>query len=243
MRRNYPRYIQLVNRKPDFILCYGGDGTLLYAERLYPSIPKVMIRQSRVCNLCADPTRTTVMRLLVTGHYSLTEYPLVESSVQGKSLYGLNDILVAHATVNSGLRFRAYINDRLYGGELLGDGVLVSTPLGSTGYFQSITRSTFQQGLGIAFNNTIGTLNHLVMPDDTIIKVKIDRGPAIIVADNDKNFVPLKNGATAVVKRSYRSTYLVTFSGRDHERFNVGIGISRAPLGVCQMCDKPLPSA
>lgn len=240
IHKHYRRDIQIVRRKPDFVLCYGGDGTLLYAERHYQSLPKVMIRKSRVCNLCAELSRKAILDLLISGRYSLTEHPLLESRINGKTIYGLNDILVAHATVNAGLRFRTYINNKPYGGELLGDGVLMATPLGSTGYFQSITRSTFQQGLGIAFNNTICTLNHLVMPDDTVVKVKIDRGPAAVVADNDKHFIPLKTNDVVIIKRSYRSAVIVTFSGKGNERFNVGIGEMRVPLGVCQMCGKPL---
>lgn len=238
--KHYRRDIQIVQRQPDFILCYGGDGTLLYAERHYPTVPKVMIRKSRICHLCAELSRDTILRLLTSGRYSLVEHPLLESRVKGKCITGLNDILVAHATVNAALRFRIYVNDRPYGGELLGDGVLVATPLGSTGYFQSITRSTFKNGLGIAFNNTICTLNHLVMPDDTVVKVKIDRGPAVIVGDNGKHFVLLKSNKVVTIKRSYRSAAIVAFGGKTNERFNVGIGEMRVALGICQMCGDTL---
>ena len=31
------------NNKPDFVITYGGDGTVLYAERRYPGIPKITI--------------------------------------------------------------------------------------------------------------------------------------------------------------------------------------------------------
>jgi NAD+ kinase len=48
IRKHYPNDIQIVKSKPEFVLCYGGDGTLLFAERHYPMVPKVMIRKSRV---------------------------------------------------------------------------------------------------------------------------------------------------------------------------------------------------
>ena len=81
------------------------------------------------------------------------------------------------------------------------------------------------------------------MPDDTVVKVKIDRGPATVVGDNDKHFIPLKTNDVVTIKRSYRSAVIVAFSGRDHQRFNVGIGEMRVPLGVCQMCSQDLPNA
>lgn len=240
IHRHYKNDITIVRRKPDFVLCYGGDGTLLFAERNYPSVPKVMIRKSRICNLCADLSRKKILHLLMQGQYSLVEQPLLESRIKGKTIYGMNDIMVAHATVNAALRFQAWINDAPFGGELLGDGVLVATPLGSTGYFQSITHSTFQEGLGIAFNNTVCTLNHLIVPEDAVVKVKINRGPAVVVSDNDKRFISLKTNDTVTIKRSYRSTTIVAFSGKEHARYNIGVGEVRAPLGVCQMCTKPL---
>jgi hypothetical protein len=37
---------------PDFIITVGGDGTLLQAERCYPSIPKLPVRDSLRCYRC-----------------------------------------------------------------------------------------------------------------------------------------------------------------------------------------------
>lgn len=31
-------------KNPEFVVSYGGDGTLLRAEFLYPSIPKLLLR-------------------------------------------------------------------------------------------------------------------------------------------------------------------------------------------------------
>lgn len=240
IRKHYRRTIQIVKTKPEFVLCYGGDGTLLYAERHYPLVPKVMIRHSRVCAKCATLAKETILELMVRGQYSLVEQPLLETSHGGKTLYAINDILVAHANVNTGLRYHLWLNGESFGGELLGDGLVVATPLGGTGYYQSITRSTFQQGLGIAFNNSIFTIGNLVVPEDTIVKVRIDRGPALVAADNNDLYLPLRNKDTVTIRRSHRSTYIVYFSGQHYKQYNVGIGDNRVPLGSCQMCGKLL---
>lgn len=240
IRQHYRTAIQIVKTKPDFVICYGGDGTLLFAERSWPSVPKVMIRQNRVCSSCARLNRDTILQLLARGQYSLVEQPLLETTIHGRTIFGLNDIIIAHAVMNSGLRYRFYLNGDLYGGDLLGDGVVVSTPLGSTGYYQSITQSTFQTGLGVALNNTIFTISHLVVDADSIIKIKIDRGPALVVADNDEQFMTVPNGSAITIKRSYRATHVVSFTGKQYAKFNLGIGVSRVPLNFCQICAKPL---
>lgn len=240
LRTHYRHDIQLVKQKPDFVLCYGGDGTLLFAERLYPTIPKVMIRHSRVCQLCARLARETIIRLLVHGQYSVVEQPLLETTYRRQTLYGINDIMVAHGQVNTGLRYHLWLNGEPFADELLGDGVVVATPLGSTGYYQSITRSTFQQGLGIAFNNSIFSISNIVVPEDTVVKVRVDRGPGLIAVDNNDHLIPLRTHDTVTIQRSHRSTYVVYFAGQVYRQYNVGIGENRVPLGVCQMCDKAL---
>jgi NAD kinase len=184
--------------------------------------------------------KETILGLLVRGQYSLVEQPLLEVKQGSRTLYGMNDILVAHATVNSGLRYHLWLNGEAFGGEMLGDGVLVATPLGSTGYFQSITRSTFQHGLGIAFNNSIATIDHLMVSDDAVVKVRVDRGPALVAADNNDHYFTLRNRETVTIRRSHRSTSLVYFAGRNYRQYNVGIGDNRVPLGFCQMCGKAL---
>ncbi len=239
VRKHYPE-LRIAKSKPDFILCYGGDGTLLYAERVYPGVPKVMIRNSRVCNTCARMTRDKVLSKLTAGMYELVEHPLVEAKIRGKTIYGLNDIIIGHATINTSVRFNTYLNGEQYGGEYLGDGIIVATPLGSTGYYQSITHSTFQRGLGIAFNNTVNNLGHLVVSSDTEVKIRVNRGPALAVADNAHTFFPLDKGQIVTVRQSHRSTYIVYFKGKHYRQYNIGVGENRVPLGYCQICSKAI---
>ncbi|MFA6474655.1 MAG: hypothetical protein WCV88_00455 [Patescibacteria group bacterium] len=238
IKQHYPKDIQIVKSKPDFVLCYGGDGTLLYAERHYPMVPKVMIRHSRVCQACARTAPEVILRLLVRGQYSLQEQTLLEAKYNQQTIYGLNDIVVAHASANSGLRYHVWIDHEPFGDEMLGDGVVVSTPLGSAGYFQSITHSTFKQGMGVAFNNSIAPLSHSILPVDSIIKIRVDRGPALLVSDNDDRIITVPDRDTVTIRQSHRSTLLVFFSGKANKRYNIGIGENRVPLCVCQMCGK-----
>ena len=240
IREHYPE-ISIVRAKPDFVLCYGGDGTLLYAEREYPGVPKVMIRNSRICHNCARVTRDTILRLLLDGRYELQNHPLLQGKVGSKVLYGLNDIIIGHAAINAGLRYEVLLNGEQYGTEYLGDGVIVSTPLGSTGYYQSVTQSTFEKGLGIAFNNTVHVLGHLVIAEDTTVEIKVHRGPGLVAADNSDEFLPIDKGQSVTIKVSHRSTDIVYFKGKKYRQYNISLGQSRVPLGYCQVCSKKIP--
>lgn len=237
IHKHFPE-IKVVRSNPEFVLCYGGDGTLLYAERQDPGIPKVMIRNSRICHNCARVTREIILTLLTQGKYELTEHPLLEARIHDTKLLGLNDIIIAHSTINSSLRYNVYLNGAQYGAEYLGDGVIVATPLGSTGYFQSVTQSTFQNGLGIAFNNTVNIIGHLVVNADTEVRIQVNRGPGLVVADNDQQYIRIDKRQSVIVRQSHISTYMVYFKGKKYRQYNVGLGENRVPLGYCQVCSK-----
>jgi len=68
----------------------------------------------------------------------------------------LNEISLHHASPTLATVFVPRIRDRgeTVGFErVVGDGILVATPFGSTGYYRSITGGQFTDGLGVAFNN------------------------------------------------------------------------------------------
>ena len=78
---------------------------------------------------------------------------------------------------------------------------MASTPIGSTGYYRSITRSTFELGIGIAFNNTTEQYNHMVLKEDSIIKVVILRGPAFCYVDNHDEEIVIEEGDEICIKK------------------------------------------
>ena len=44
----------VVQKSPDFIVSFGGDGTIMRSENKYPEIPKIILKNSRVCKLCSS---------------------------------------------------------------------------------------------------------------------------------------------------------------------------------------------
>ena len=236
IRKNHPG-LKITKDNPEVIICYGGDGTLLYAERHFPRKVKVMIRKSQVCEKCVAETKEKILTELEKRNYTIFKHNLLEAKVKNNKIFGLNDILVGHEQMNSALRFKVYLNEVQYGHEVLGDGMLVSTPFGSTGYYQSITRSNFQEGLGIAFSNTVNVIGNLVVKNNTKMKVEITRGPGILVQDNAKKFVKVETGDTINIYRSKRYARLAMIKGRG-KKYNIGMSQNRVPLGYCQVCGK-----
>lgn len=126
--------------KVDFIIVVGGDGTFLRAFQRLKSIetPMVGVRAGRRSFLLDVEPNEVLGRLrdLVEGRYIVYEHMLLKIATDdGKEYYALNDLVVASIrdTRSGVISLGVYVDgDLLY--RFDGDGVIVSTPLGSTAY-------------------------------------------------------------------------------------------------------------
>ena len=65
--------------------------------------------------------------------------------------------------------------------------------------FRSITRTTVPDGLGVAFNNCTEPLEPLQFAANGPVEVRVLRGPAVLVRDNDPRIIPMRDGHAFVV--------------------------------------------
>ena len=195
---------KIADNNPDFILCYGGDGTVLFTERTIPEIPKLIIKTSRVCRKF-DYTLKQLKNLLSNikkGNYCLHKKMKLEVEAKGKKLVGLNEIQIHLKLPIYAVRFSLSVNGRDYK-ELIGDGVIIATVFGSTGYYKATGGKSFEKGIGISFNNLHNIDEEsFVVKENSVVKLAIIRGPAWLLADNNENFIELDAGDTVTVRRS-----------------------------------------
>lgn len=175
---------EIVQKDPELIIAYGGDGTLLSSERLYPGIPKLPMRNSAVCKKCLKHHEQTVLELLQKGKLKQKEYRKLQTSVLFKDLFALNDFVIRNGSPIHTIRFKVSVNGKSTK-LLIGDGVVISTPWGSTGYFKSITGKDFDKGYALAFNNTTEKANLLYLKNSDIVSFQIIRGKATLSWDNN----------------------------------------------------------
>ena len=68
--------------------------------------------------------------------------------------------------------------------------------------FLSIIKS-FKNGIGISFNNLHNkTVNSFILPEKSVIELTLTRGPALLLADNNEDFIELNAEDNVTVKKS-----------------------------------------
>jgi NAD kinase len=200
---------EVVREDPDMIVSYGGDGTLMRSEFEFPGVPKLVLKGSRICKLCAGLPNEEILDRVKNGNYKVEEFMKLETVLNDKKLSALNDIVAHNADPRHAIRYYISINGKEIGSEIIGDGVVIATPLGSTGYYRSITDSFFEVGIGLAFNNSTEQSDHMVLKDSSVIKIKVARGPAIVYADNQSDAIALGEEEELIVKMSGETAKIV----------------------------------
>lgn len=128
-------------RKFDFVIVLGGDGTILAATTLVrdANVPIVGINLGRLGFLASiEKTRIRgAITDLVKGKYYLDVRSLLflESSLPlfGETPFALNDFTLLKRDTSSMITIHTYI-DGAFLNTYWADGIIVSTPTGSTGY-------------------------------------------------------------------------------------------------------------
>lgn len=187
---------------PEFVISYGGDGTLLKSEHIYPGIPKLFLRNSLIGNLGFKETNDEVIEKFFSDKFTIKKYFKIEAQIKDKKIIAVNEFSLKNKNPRYSIRFDVCVNDEKVLNHIIGDGLIAATPIGSTGYYRSITRSTFELGIGLAFNNSHEHFNHMVLKEDSVIKVVILRGPAFCYVDNHDEEIVLEDGDDLVIKKS-----------------------------------------
>ena len=131
-----------IGKQCDLAIVVGGDGTLLNAARdlIDYKVPLVGINLGRLGFLTDITPRTMIDYLgkILGGDYLIEERSLLHCSVirDGKSISesdAFNDVVIHKWNVARMIELETYINDKFVNSQRL-DGLIVSTPTGSTAY-------------------------------------------------------------------------------------------------------------
>ena len=203
----------------DMIISLGGDGTILSTARLVGNrqIPILGVNLGKLGFLAeVSPNEAfEFIKRICKGDYRIEDRMVLEAKVTGReeTYFGLNDIVIDKAGSTRVVDIETYINDE-YLITYTADGLIISTPTGSTAYSLAaggpiVVPSSEVITLAPICPHTL-TARPIVIPDDSIIKVKIEfyDKEILLTADGQIEF-KLKPPVEILVKKSNYKVKLV----------------------------------
>jgi NAD+ kinase len=124
--------------KSDIIITLGGDGTILRVAKqaAFLNLPVLGINVGRLGFMAAiDVDELECLRLLFTGHYSIEERMMLDVKTEQNpdTFFALNDAVVSKSAISRIIDIKLQSNGRLIN-NYRADGIIISTPTGSTAY-------------------------------------------------------------------------------------------------------------
>ena len=133
-------FMSSVPEDSDCCIVLGGDGTMLEAARslAFLDIPIIGVNLGTMGYL-AEVEKGNIdeaLSRLISGEYEIEDRMMLHGSINGKEDYALNDIVISRASAIQAINYNIYVDDLLLC-SYHADGIIISTPTGSTGYNMS----------------------------------------------------------------------------------------------------------
>ena len=203
----------------DLLITYGGDGTLLDAVELRPSTttPIVGINCGRLGYLTADDGEgiEELFEHIVAGTLHLERRQLLSVKAEiecGDKCLALNEVTI-HRHGATMISIEALVNGKRIA-TYHGDGIIISTPTGSTAYSLSAGGPIVDPMCNCLILSPLAphnlTMRPIVVPDSSEITLRLDaRGGEAFLSSDNRTYT-LKDKATIELRRADEELILAT---------------------------------
>jgi NAD+ kinase len=203
---------QLRNHKFDLAISIGGDGTTLRAFRVIPPDTPLMSMNigghRGILSEVDAPLFETALKSLLAGKCFIESRIRIQASVEGVSFpSALNDILITRMNLTR----TPVLTIKLMGDEIRHrmDGLVISTPTGSTGHSFSIGGPVLHEGMNCLILSPIAPVNRLpqlVIPVEEILVTS--NHDCQIVIDGQEAFHVLAGKSIKISRYAHDARFL-----------------------------------
>lgn len=204
-------------RFADVIISFGGDGTMLAAARMFlnSDIPIMGINFGKLGFLAEFDTHQIehALSALMSGDYIIEDRAMAEVTLNGETLYALNDFVIQRKNFARMITVRAYIDNTVIA-DYRADGLIVATPTGSTAYSLSCNGPVIAPACSVFCLTPISphslTLRPLVVPDtaEICLEPAMDTGDVQLIADGQE-VRTIKGSEQITIRRSTQEVKLI----------------------------------
>ena len=211
-----------VDTAPDMLISIGGDGTILDTVTSIgdSEIPIVGFNTGRLGFLAnnAKEDAKQIVEMLMNGNYELEQRSLLSLETNdklfGENNFALNELTVHKKDSASMMTIHTYINDE-YLNSYWADGLILSTPTGSTAYSLSCGGPILIPQSKSFVINPIAPHNlsarPIIVSDDVEIKLRIEGREDEFLATLDSRTRTISNDTELKVVKSQFCINLVKF--------------------------------
>lgn len=208
----------------NFFVSIGGDGTLLRAANFVKSknIPIVGVNAGRL-GFLANVQQEAIdflIPLLFSNQYTLSRRTLLQLNAPSEAIsnfnvnFALNEITVTRKNSTSMITVETYINNE-YLATYWADGIIISTPTGSTGYNLSCGGPIITPDSNCLVITPIAphnlTTRPLIINDRSVIKMKISSREEQFLLSLDSEMAAISNDSEIEISLANHTVNMVEF--------------------------------
>ena len=199
----------------DMLISIGGDGTILRAATLVRNsgVPILGINAGRLGFLATVQKENidSFLQFVIDKKYSISKRTLLSLDCSPKNEaikeinFAMNEITVSRKDTTSMITIETYLNDEFLN-SYWADGLIISTPTGSTGYSMSCGGPILTPEVKSLVITPIAPHNlnarPLVIPDNTEIKLRVTGREDQYLVSLDSRVTTVKNESVLTIKRN-----------------------------------------
>jgi NAD+ kinase len=196
-------------RKSDYIISVGGDGTFLATAKLVgnKNIPIIGVNLGKL-GFLAETSIAQISKFvssIAKGKFKIDERTVISAKASGKTVYGVNEIVINQSGVVKTIEIQVFYNEQMVN-SYHADGIIISTPTGSTGYSLSAGGPIVYPKTAVFILSPLSphtlTARPVILPDDGIFKVNVNsRVPINVIADGNSQ-IKVKSPAEIEIKKA-----------------------------------------
>ncbi|MBA7481101.1 NAD kinase [subsurface metagenome] len=211
-----------ISKQTDLVIALGGDGIILKTARQVSrfNLPVLGVNLGGLGFLAGVNSSDLypTLDLILQKRFKTVERMLLRAQVvrKGKTVGGflaLNDVVVKNGVTARVIKLRLEVNNQ-YVATYVGDGLIISTPTGSTAYSLAASGPIVHPDLALIIlspicPHTLALRPLIISSKDTIkIRVETDHDEVILTMDGQEN-IPLKLGDLVQVRKAKERLKLI----------------------------------
>lgn len=219
----------------DMIISFGGDGTILHTAQisLGTDIPILGVNLGKVgflAEISPDEISFIPEKLKAGSYQIINRMAFTAETSSGDEYFALNDIVIDRSADTRILELSVSV-DGMHAGDFSADGIIVSTPTGSTAHSVSAGGPLVMPECNVAILTPICphslTLRPMVVDGSKEVCLNVLKGMGRMAVDG-QSFVDIPAGSKVNIKMSGKAVKIARFDDKTyfdilHTRLNWGV--------------------